>query len=234
MALANSNRFFLEHIEELRVRLVKAGIGFITASVLSYLFIDKVILFLSRPVGVLIFTSPAEAFLSRLNLAMFLGMLFSSPYSIFQLWMFVSTGLNEDELRYAKLFAPWAFVLFVCGGLFAYFIIIPVCIRFLLSFSSDAVVAMISVRNYISFVCSFTMIFAAMFQLPLGVMFFSRLGIVTPGMLEEKRRHAIVLMLIVGALITPSDVASQLLVAVPMMCLYEAGIIFSKWICRKS
>ncbi len=233
MAIVSKDKFFLEHVEELRNRIIKVIIGFIIASILSYLFVDNIFNFIVRPVGRLIFTSPAEAFLSRLNVALFVGGILSLPYTVFHIWQFVSVGLKEEEIRYVRMFAPWAVLLFVAGIGFAFFVIAPVCMRFFLSFSSDTLVAMISVRSYISFICSFIVIFALMFELPLAMMLLSRIGIISPDMLEDKRRYAVVIMLIIGAIITPSDVISQLLVAIPMIFLYELGIVFSKWICRK-
>ncbi len=234
MAMVSKDKFFFEHIEELRNRIIKIILGVIVASIFSYLFVDNIFIFIVKPVGRLIFISPAEAFLSKLNIALFVGVIVSLPYTVFHFWQFISVGLKEEEIRYVRMFAPWAVLLFVIGIAFAFFIMIPLCIRFFLNFSSDILIPMISVSSYINFICFFIVIFALMFELPLVLMLFSRIGIINPDMLADKRRYAIVIMLIIGAIITPSDVISQLLVATPMILLYELGIVFSKWICKKS
>jgi sec-independent protein translocase protein TatC len=118
--------------------------------------------------------------------------------------------------------------LFIAGGLFAYFVAIPVALRFLLSFSTATIVPMITVKNYIAFVGTMLLAFGIIFELPLVIMFLTRIGIATPKFLAEKRRHAIVLILIVSAILTPPDCFTQALVALPLMILYEIGLLASK------
>ena len=133
--------------------------------------------------------------------------------------------LKDNERKYIFLLAPFSLLFFLAGGLFAYFIMIPVSLRFLLSFSSDFIVPMITIKNYISFVGMMILAFGAVFELPMVLVFLTKIGIVTPQFLAEKRRHAIVFILIVSALLTPPDAVTQIIMSVPLVVLYEIGIM---------
>ena len=114
------------------------------------------------------------------------------------------------------------------GAVFAYFVTIPISIRFLLSFSTDLIVPMITVKSYISFVGTMLLAFGVIFELPLVLMFLTKIGIATPAFLMQKRKHAIIIILVVSAFITPPDFITQLIMAVPLVILYEVGIVASK------
>jgi len=219
---------FFDHIEELQNRLIKSIGAIVVASCFFYIFIDEVFMVLVKPVGQLVFTAPGEAFVARVMLTLFGGFFLALPVVLYQAWQFVATGLKEYEIHYIKFFAPCSFFLFAMGGLFAYFITIPISIRFLLSFSSDSIVPMITVKNYISFVGTMILAFGVVFELPLVLMFLTKIGIATPAFLIQKRKYAIVIILIVSALITPPDFVTQIIMAVPLIILYEVGIIASK------
>lgn len=222
------NISFLDHVGELQTRLIKSIVAIFVASCLFYIVIDEVFAVLVKPVGQLVFTAPGEAFVARIMLTLFGGFFLALPVVLYQAWQFVAAGLKEYETRYIKFFAPCSFFLFVIGSLFAYFITVPISIRFLLSFSSDSIVPMITVKNYISFVGTMVLAFGVVFELPLVLMFLTKIGIATPAFLTQKRKHAVVLILIVSAFITPPDFITQLIMAVPLIILYEAGIIASK------
>lgn len=219
---------FHDHVEELQARLIKSIVAIFVASCLFYIVIDEVFAVLVKPVGQLVFTAPGEAFVARIMLTLLGGFFLALPVVLYQIWQFVATGLKEYETRYIKIFAPCSFFLFVMGSLFAYFITVPISIRFLLGFSSDFIVPMITVKNYISFVGTMVLAFGVVFELPLVLVFLTKIGIATPAFLAQKRKHAIVLILIVSAFITPPDFITQLIMAAPLIILYEAGIIASK------
>lgn len=228
MSRSPEDSSFFDHLEELRSRLIKSVLAVLAAAFLFYAVADEVFAFLVKPVGRLVFTAPGEAFIARMTLALFGGLFLAFPVVVYQIWRFVAAGLKENEIRYVRFFAPCSFVLFVVGGLFAYFIAIPICIRFLLSFSTDVIVPMITIKSYISFVGTMLLAFGVVFELPLILMFLTKIGVATPAFLIQKRRHAIVIILIVSAFITPPDVITQLIMAVPLIVLYEAGVIAAK------
>lgn len=218
---------FFDHLDELRSRLIKSFVAVIVAACFFYFFIDSILIVLIRPVGRVVFTSPSDAFVARVMLAVCGGIILAVPVILYQIWRFVSEGLKEHEKRYVYFFGPCSLFLFILGGLFAYLIMIPVSIKFLLSFSTESIVPMITLQSYISFVGMLVLAFGVVFELPLVLMFLTKIGVVTPRFLSEKRRHAIVLILIVSAVITPPDAVTQLIMAGPLMVLYEAGILIS-------
>ncbi|VAX36782.1 Twin-arginine translocation protein TatC [hydrothermal vent metagenome] len=219
---------FIEHLDDLRGRLIKIILAMIIASCLVYGVIDYILAFLIQPVGQLVFTSPADAFLARITLALFVGFFLSFPVILYQIWSFVSEGLRPEEKKFVYFFAPCSFFLFLLGVGFAYFVTIPIAIRFLLSFSTDAIIPMITIRNYISFLGTMLLAFGVVFELPLVLLFLTKIGVATPAFFSEKRRYAIVCILIVSAVITPPDIITQLIMAGPLIILYEIGIIVSK------
>ncbi len=224
----NTARSFFDHLDELRVRLMKSIAAFVIAVFVFYPFSRDVLHLLVKPVGQLMFTSPSDAFMAHITLSLWGGLFLAFPVILYQVWQFVSSGLIEKEQRYILIFGPFSLILFLIGGLFAYFVVIPISLKFLLSFSSEAIVPMIEIKNYISFVGSFILCFGVIFELPLIIMFLTKIGIATPAFLVQKRRHAIILMLIVSAVLTPPDVISQLLMALPLIVLYEISIWVSK------
>jgi len=221
---------FYEHLEELRNRLIKSVLAVILATVCFYLFVDQFLALMIQPVGRLVFTAPGEAFIARMMLALFGGLVLALPIVLYQIWSFVAAGLKEREVKYIKFFAPFSFILFISGVLFAHFIAVPISIRFLLSFSTDIVVPMITVKSYISFVVTMFLAMGVVFELPLVLMFLTKIGIASPAFLMDKRRHAIVIILIVSAIITPPDFITQLIMAGPLIILYEIGIFMSKFV----
>ena len=222
---------FWGHLDELRSRLLKSFIAVVVAACFFYPFVDRFLAFLIRPVGKGVFTSPADAFVVRLMLLICGGVVLALPVIVYQLWQFVAAGLKENEKKYVRFFAPASFVLFVAGCIFGYWVIIPVGMKFLLSFATESIVPMITLPNYISFIVTLVLAFGLCFQLPLVLMFLARIGIVTPAFLVQKRKHAIVLILIASAILTPSpDAISQILMAGPLLVLYELGVFASKFI----
>ena len=194
------------HLEELRSRLLKIIIFLILASCLTYGFVDRIYESLIKPVGSLVFIAPQEAFVTRIKVALFTGAFLSLPFITYQIWKFISVGLKTKERKYILIFAPLSFLFFVLGAVFGYLVIVPIGIKFLLGFASDKVVPMITVSKYISFVIMLTLAFGIVFELPLGSLFLTKLGIVTPTFLSRKRRYAIVFIFILAAVLTPPDV----------------------------
>lgn len=226
---SNERLTLVEHLEELRTGVIKSIIFIIACFALLYNFVGVFLPILIKPVGKLVFIAPQEAFISNIKIAFFGAFFLSSPFWLYQIWKFISEGLNVKEKKYALIFAPLSFVFFFLGISFGYFIIVPIGIKFLLGFATDFVSPMISIQRYISFVGTLTFAFGMVFQLPLIILFLTKIGIVTPQFLSRKRRFAIVLVFITAAILTPPDVITQFFMAVPLLVLYEIGIILSRF-----
>ncbi|MDD5006087.1 MAG: twin-arginine translocase subunit TatC [Candidatus Omnitrophica bacterium] len=218
----------IQHLEELRSRIIKSIIFITAAFFIAYGYVDKLLPVLIKPIGKLVFTSPSEAFVANIKIAFWLGLFLSSPFLLYQIWQFISGGLKDNEKKYALILGFFSFVLFVTGCAFGYLIIIPIGMKFLLGFATDLVTPMITISNYISFLGVITFIFGLVFQLPLVVIFLVKLGIVKPKLLSRKRREVIVIIFIVAAVLTPPDVITQLLMAIPLVVLYELSILLSR------
>lgn len=221
-----------QHLEELRAKIIKSVVVIIICSLALYSSIGSFLSVLVKPVGSLVFIAPTEAFVANIKIAFFGGLFLSSPFVLYQIWQFVSTGLNKDERRYVMIFAPLSFIFFLLGAVFGYLIIVPIGIKFLLGFATDSIRPMITISRYISYVGMLTFSFGLVFQLPLISLFLTKIGLVTPLFLSARRRHAIVLIFVTAAILTPPDVVTQCLMAVPLLILYEIGIVFSKFAYR--
>lgn len=218
----------IEHLQELKARLIKAVIFLLAGAAAAYFFVEPIKEHLIRPVGRLVFIAPQGAFLANIKIALFGGVFLASPFIIFQVWQFIRSALKGTEKRYIMAFAPFSFLLFILGASFGYFVIVPLGMKFLLSFATDTVKPMISVTRYISFLAVLTLAFGVIFELPLASLLLTKLRMVTPQFLSSKRKYAVVLIFIFAAILTPPDVVTQCLMAVPLLVLYEVGIIFSR------
>jgi len=221
---------FFKHIEELRLRLIKSVIAFVLAFCLCYSFIGKLIPHLIAPAGHLIFTAPVEAFSAYMMVGAIMALLVASPYIVYQIWAFVASALKPSEKKFVLIFAPLSLLFFLSGGAFAYFLAVPRAYKFLMSFSSEYLVAMVTVKNYFGFLGHMIIAFGVAFELPLVLAFLAKIGIASPEYLRQKRRHAIIIILIISALLAPPDIVSMLVLAVPLMFLYEVGIFLVKFI----
>ena len=219
---------FLGHLEELRVRLIKSLLVLTLTSFFSCVFAGELLKLLIKPVGHLVFTSPSEAFLATFHVTLFSGVILAFPFILYQFWAFASEALRESERKYVRIFGPLSLILFLSGIIFGYFVMVPISLNFLLSFSSASLVPMIRASEYLSFVGSFVLAFGVVFELPLILVFLAKIGIASPEFLRHNRRTAIVFIFIISAILTPPDCASQLLMAVPLLVLYELGILLSK------
>lgn len=221
----------LQHLEELRKRLIFCFITLIIFSVFAGNLVPCVLKSLIKPVGELVFINPTEAFWVNLKLSIIIGSYFALPVIFYQLWKFVSMGLSRHEKKNIALLAAASFFLFNTGAGFCYFLVVPWGIKFLLSYSLGLIKPLLSVNNYLSFVTTMLLSFGLIFQLPLIIGFLVRLKILTPDLLKKHRRIVIVLIFIAAAILTPtSDAFTQIALALPLLLLYEISIILSKHI----
>jgi sec-independent protein translocase protein TatC len=232
---------FTEHLEELRKRLIicftAVGIGF----VLSYGFKEKLFQILTRPLirvmqtgDKLIFTGLPEAFFTYLKVAFLSGIILAAPVIFYQFWMFVAPGLYDKEKR---LMAPIVFLstfFFVGGAFFGYFIVFPYGFKFFLGFASEIIRPLPSMREYLGFASKLLLVFGLVFELPLIITFLARLGIVSVSFLKKNRKYALLLFFVGAAILTPPDVVTQIMMALPLMVLYEISIIGARIFGKKN
>jgi sec-independent protein translocase protein TatC len=177
----------------------------------------------------LIALKPTEIFVSYLKVAFYTGIAMAMPLLVYQLFRFLAPGLTKTERRWILLSLPAITLFFVGGVVFCYFLVLPSALDFLLNFGTDDVEAQVSISEFLSFVTTFLLAVGVSFQTPIIVFLLSKLGIATPKRLSRFRRWAYVLAFIAAAIITPTpDPVNQIIVAVPIILLYELGIIFAR------
>jgi sec-independent protein translocase protein TatC len=221
----------VEHLEELRRRLLWAIAALGVGTVFGFLFVDRVLDFLIHVMGVerVVFFAPTEALFIRLKIAAFIGVFIGLPVILYQLWAFVAVGLTQVERRAVIMLVPPSMILFLAGASFGLFVIMPIGIRVLLSYQTATLQPLLAISPVLSFVIAFVLAFGFVFQVPIVVVFLARMGIVSPQTLAGTRRYAIVAIVILAAVLTPgTDVVSQMLMAVPTYILYEISI----WVAR--
>lgn len=224
----------LEHLGELRKCLTYSLIVIAAGGFVCYPAVDLVIRDLAKPVGKLYFTGPVEAFWCRIQIAFFLGLLASLPVVLFQVWSFIQRGLLLKEKRFVFSVTAVSFLLFMSGASFCYFFVIPVGVKFLLAYSSDTLVPMITISRYLSFVTTLIVSFGLIFELPVAIGFLTKVGIFNSQMLRQQWRFAVVIIFIAAAALTPGpDVFSQLVMAIPLLVLYGVSILVAMSIERR-
>jgi sec-independent protein translocase protein TatC len=217
------------HLSELRLRIMVAAAALLGGSCVGLIGAPHVIDALARSVGGFVFTFPAEAFLAHLRIAFAIGGIVAGPVLVNQLLLFVAPALTTTERRWSLLILPSAFVLFMAGLVFAYFVLCPVALRFLLGLHGlDAMIAL-SVGRFTSFLASLLISLGLVFELPLVVIVLVRAGVITYAGLVRTRRYVYVASTVVAAALTPPDVVSQVLMAFPMIVLFEISLILSRW-----
>ncbi|MFH1294177.1 MAG: twin-arginine translocase subunit TatC [Pseudomonadota bacterium] len=226
---------FLSHLEELRKRLVVCAIGVGAGFVIAYIFSERLFQLLVAPLKAvmpegdqLIFTNLPEMFFAYIKVAFIAGIMAAAPLIFYELWMFIAPGLYQKEKKMAIPFVISSTILFVGGALFGYFVVFPFGFKFFIGFSNEYVKALPSVKQYFSFSMKLLFAFGAVFELPVIIFFLSKMGIVTPQFLRQKRKYAILLTFVLAAILTPPDVITQCMMAGPLIVLYEIGIIVSR------
>lgn len=234
---------FTEHLGELRDRLVRCfiavGIGFVAA----YFFKEELFKILTAPLveamaeagnAKLIFTGLPEAFFTYLKVSLLAGIVVATPVLFYEFWMFVSPGLYRDEKKYLIPIIFLSVFFFVVGSSFGYFIVFPYGFRFFLGFATETIHAMPSMKEYLSFASKMLLAFGFVFELPLVLTFMAKMGLVSVDFLKKNRKYALLLFFVGAALITPPDVVTQIMMALPLMILYEVSIIGARIFGRKS
>jgi sec-independent protein translocase protein TatC len=238
---------FLDHLEELRWRLIKAIIGVVSGTIVCWFFIDWMMQdVLLRPITTLNANlSPGQQPIHLQNLkpfgqlflymqvALIGGVILSIPIVFYQLWAFIAPGLYSRERRYIKSIVFFSTFCFLSGIAFAYYVMLPAALQFFAGFGTTIIENNIAISEYMNFIISVMLAAGVVFELPMVSWFLSKLGILTPKFMRHYRRHAIVVIFILAAVLTPgTDPVSQVLLAIPLMILYELSIGVSAWAWR--
>ncbi len=230
----------LSHLIELRARLLRGIVGLLVVLIALLPFANRLYGMLAQPLldklpkgGQLIAIEVASPFFAPLKLAFFLALVIAMPWLLYQLWAFVAPGLYKRERRLAMPLLASSLVLFYAGCAFAYFVVLPSVFGFLAKVVPTGVAMMTDINAYLDFVLVLFLAFGVSFELPVALVIMVLLGWVTPAQLREWRGYAIVGIFILAAIITPPDVISQLLLAIPMVLLYEAGIWAARLLVRR-
>ena len=219
------------HLEELRKRLIRSLIALVVGFGICYSFKEKIFSFLAKPLeaqlpegSTLQYIGIPEAFLTYLKICLFGGLIIALPFILYQVWKFVAPGLYKTEKRYAFPFVLLSTLFFLGGASFCYFIVFPFVFRFFMTFSNETLKAMPAIKQYLGFITRLLIAFGLVFEMPVFFFFLGRIGLVSYKGLARQRRIAVVLVFVGAAFLTPPDVVSQLLLAGPLLILFELSI----------
>jgi len=221
-----------DHLEELRMRLLLALAGLAVGAVVCLFFGKTIIFFLQAPYNKLmpdhplIVLAPAEAFLTYMKISLISGLVVSSPWVFYQIWMFVAAGLYPNEKKYVYMAVPFCTTLFIAGTVFFIFVIAPVSLAFFLKFGSFInVTSNWTFQKYISLMTVLMLVFGIAFQTPIAIFFLNRTGLVSLKTLSKSRKYVLLAIVVAAAMATPPDVVSQIALAVPLYGLFELSIV---------
>ncbi len=231
---------FLEHLEELRWRIIYSLIGIVVGTIIAWIFVDFLI-------DGLLLLPAKQAHLHLQNLkpfgqlflyfqvAIIVGFILSIPNFFYQMWKFISPALKSNERRYVTSIVFFSTFCFFCGVVFAYFVMLPLTLKFAAQFGSPSIENNFAIDEYFSIILSVILGAGLVFELPMLSFFLSKIGIITAGLMKKYRRHAIIVIMILAAVLTPgTDPVSQVILAVPLVFLYEISIFVAKISRKKS
>lgn len=227
---------FLDHLEELRIRLFKIIIGILITTILSFFVTDYILDALLWPAKNI--TPPLDLqvltvqgmFMVKLEVAFISGLILAIPVIVYQLWAFISPGLYPHEKKYFPYVITSTTVLFLIGLFFAYFLVVPMAIKFLTKIGPDYIKFNVSITAYFSFIIRLCLIFGFIFEMPLISFILAKLGILSSSFLRKYQRHSIVVIFLLAAIFTPPDIFTQILMAIPLILLYEISIFIVRGI----
>ena len=225
------------HLLELRQRLLRSVIAIVLVFIPLFMFAGEIYTHLAQPLmqalpegGSMIATDVTAPFLVPFKLALYLSMLLAMPFLLHQCWSFVSPGLYRREKRFARPLLLASVLLFYLGALFAWFVVMPLLFAFFISVAPEGVAVMTDIGAWLGFTMTFVMAFGMAFELPVAEVLLVASGITTPAALSAARAYVVVGCFVAGMLLTPPDIISQSLLAIPMWGLFEAGLLCSRWV----
>jgi len=230
---------FLDHLEELRWRIIKSLISVVILTIIAFFFSDYVLQWLLLPsakvnaqISLQVLKVQA-VFIIKLEIALLVGVVLSIPVILFQIWSFLSPGLHNSERKYIWPIIIFAMISFSIGAAFAYYIIIPYALEFFLGLAPENVTNNIAIDFYFGFLMRLLIVFGIVFELPVLSILLAKMGLITPAFLKKYRRHAIVSFFVAAAILTPPDPTTQLFLALPLILLYEFTILILYFFAKK-
>lgn len=239
--LEKESQTFVDHLTELRIRLIRILIIIFGASACAFYFSSEIFDVLRSPIEAylppnqgLVFTAPADKFMAYLQVSVFAGIILSSPLWFFQIWKFIAPGLYSNEKKSAAYFIVSGSVLFVTGILFAFYGALPAAFEFLMGFGNSKDTPMLTIDAYISFVVWMVILFGLAFELPLIIVMLGLLGFISANFLRKNRRFIVVFLAVLAGVLTPSpDLASMLVMFIPLVILFEISVVIVAQIEKK-
>ncbi|MED3689857.1 twin-arginine translocase subunit TatC [Peribacillus butanolivorans] len=232
--MTNQEMLMVEHLEELRKRIIYTLIAFLVFLIGSFIFVNDIYTWLIRDLGhQLAVLGPSEILWVYFMISGVIAIALTIPIAAYQTWLFVKPALSENERKTTLTYIPGLFILFIAGLSFGYFVVYPTVLGFLLSLSEGQFETMFTSEKYFKFMINLTLPFGFLFEIPLVVMFLTSLGVVNPMILSKARKISYFLLVVVAILITPPDFMSDILVTVPLLVLYEFSVTLSKIVYRK-
>lgn len=225
---------FTGHLSELRNRIIVTAVFFILLFVLGFIYVQDIYGFFVNDLPFdLNVISPGEIVWIYFTMAGLIGVIGTIPVLLLQIWLFIRPGLTSIERKASLVYIPAAFLLFIAGLAFGYIIFIKLILPFLLSLNDGMFNELFTVDKYFKFLLRVTIPFAILFEIPILSMFLTRIGILTPDFMRKTRKYAYFILIIIGAVVTPPDFVLQIVVAIPLILLYEISIYFSRIVYRK-
>ncbi|MCT2535052.1 twin-arginine translocase subunit TatC [Aquibacillus koreensis] len=224
---------YLDHFSELRKRLIWTAIVFLIFFIIGFLYVKDIEQFFMKDIDIqLTLIAPGEIIWIYFMMAFLVGAVGTIPFLCIQIWLFVRPGLTTKERRVSLSYIPAIFILFSGGLVFGYYVFVELILPFLLSLNDGMFNEMFTVENYFRFLFRVTFPFAVLFEIPIITMFLTSLGIVTPAFLRKTRKYAYFILIVIGTMISPPDFILQIVVAIPLIILYEISVVLSGFVYR--
>ncbi|AOH54756.1 twin arginine-targeting protein translocase TatC [Peribacillus muralis] len=234
MKVGSEEVHVMEHMEELRSRIIKTLIGFVAAFIVSFIFVQDIYEVLIKDMdGKLAVLGPSDILWVYMMIAAVCAITATIPLAAYQLWRFVAPALKPEERKVTFRFIPGLFILFITGIAFGYFVLFPIVLGFLTSLSAGQFEMVFTAEKYFRFMINLILPFGILFEMPLVVMFLTRLGIINPAVLKKSRKISYFALVIISILITPPDIISDIMVIIPLLMLYEMSVQLSTIVYRK-
>ncbi|MEC9466704.1 MAG: twin-arginine translocase subunit TatC [Myxococcota bacterium] len=235
--LEQSRMGFLEHLNELRVRLMRTVVVLFLAALACFTYADELFVILQQPLkdlpdAEMIVLTPLEMFITHLKIAAVAGIFVTSPWALLQVWLFIAPGLYGNEKKWIAPFVILGTLSFCAGGAFAFYIVMPMGFEYLVAMVPETVSAQYSVAAYFTLVIRLLLAFGLVFELPLIMWMLAAAGVMNPAKLQGLRKYWVVIAVIMAAFFTPPDPFTQMLMAVPLMLFFEIGLLGARFIYR--
>lgn len=238
--LKETQQSLTDHLRELRIRIIRALWGILAAAIVCYNYVEVILVHVRMPIekhlqgGGLVYTAPADKFISYLKVSAFCGFVIATPWWLYQAWKFVAPGLYAKERKYTLAFIFAGSILYLAGVVFGYYLALPAAFDFLMTFGGDVDKPMITIDHYLSFFTTMLLVFGLAFELPMVIVILGMLGIVSQAFLRKNRRYMVVILTIASAILTPTpDAISLFTLLIPLYVLFEISIFFVGFFERK-